>query len=180
MLSKKIIVGVSSCLLGNNVRYDGGHRLDHCVRDRLGQFVEWLPVCPEVEAGLLTPREPMRLIDDGVSLRLVTMQTGVDQTVLLSRWSGNKLDQLERDEICGFVFKARSPSCGVHDAEIVASSGGLIRKGPGLFVAEVSKRFPSLPLEDEGRLQDPVIRENFIERILAYQRRRKLPAVKAD
>jgi len=180
MMSKKIKIGVSSCLLGNNVRYDGGHRRDHCLRDTLGQFVKWLPVCPEVESGMLTPREPMQLMDDGVSLRLVTAQTGVDQAWLLSRWAGSKLKQLERDEVCGFVFKARSPSCGIHDAEIVDSSGGLIRRGPGLFVAEVAKRFPSLPLEDEVRLQDPVTRENFIERIFAYQRWRKLLASKAD
>jgi uncharacterized protein YbgA (DUF1722 family)/uncharacterized protein YbbK (DUF523 family) len=166
----KSTIGISSCLLGNTVRYDGGHKLDHYLRDTLGQFVEWEPVCPEVEAGFSVPREPMQLVGDAGSLHLVTIQTAVDRTGTLFRWSRNKLKQLEQKGICGFVFKARSPSCGVRDTKIFAPSGRLIGNGSGLFAAEVATHFPSLPLEDEGRLQDPRIRENFIERVFVYKR----------
>ena len=171
---RKIKIGVSSCLLGNTVRYDGGHKLDYNLRDTLGRYVEWAPVCPEVEAGFSVPREPMRLIGDAGSLRLVAVPTGVDQTRTLSRWIRSKLKQLGQENICGFVFKARSPSCGVHDTKIFAPSGRLIGRGAGVFAAEVLTRFASLPLEDEDRLQDRGITENFIERVFVYQRWRQL------
>src|SRR5512143_1734368 len=105
-----IKLGISSCLLGENVRYDGGHKLDHYLRDTLGQFVEWVPVCPEVECGLPVPREAMRLVGDPDAPRLVTRKTGIDHTERMTKWAGRKLAQLERQNLCGFVFKARSPS----------------------------------------------------------------------
>jgi len=167
----KIKIGVSSCLLGNAVRYDGGHKLDLYLRDLLGQIVEWVPICPEVEAGLTVPREPMQLSGNPAAPRLLTIQTGIDHTERVAQWAQAKLVQLEKTDLCGFVFKARSPSCGVHDTRIMTSSGGTAGLGPGLFAAAFMRRFPSLPAEDEERLRLTSIREHFIENIFACRKR---------
>jgi uncharacterized protein YbbK (DUF523 family) len=129
-----------------------------------------VPVCPEVEAGLTVPREPMQLSGDPAAPRLLAIQTGIDHTERLTRWAHARLVRLEKAGLCGFVFKARSPSCGVHDTQIVTSSGSMAGLGPGLFAAAFMLRFPSLPVEDEERLRDPGVREEFIERILNRKR----------
>ena len=167
----KIKIGVSSCLLGNAVRYDGGHKLDLYLRDTLGKLVEWVPICPEVEAGLTVPREPMQLAGDRAAPRLLTIQTGIDHTERLARWAHARLVLLEKEELCGFVFKARSPSCGVHDTQITTPSGGTAGPGPGLFAAAFMRWFPSLPIEDEERLRLASIREGFIKSIFACRKR---------
>jgi uncharacterized protein YbgA (DUF1722 family)/uncharacterized protein YbbK (DUF523 family) len=167
-------LGISTCLLGENIRYDGGHKLDRFLRDTLGQFVEWIPVCPESECGLPVPREAMRLTGDPENPRLVTNKSGTDHTERMLDWSGPALDRLEKMELCGFVFKKKSPSSALADAKIYDAKGSPSRKGPGLFTRQFLKRFPDLPVEDEGRLHDPGLRENFIERIFAYHRFRKL------
>ncbi len=172
IMADDIKLGISSCLLGNKVRYDGGHKLDPYVRDTLGEFVQWVPVCPEVGSGLPVPREAMNLIGDPDSPQLVTILTGIDHTERIMRWVQEKLAELEKEGLCGFVFKARSPSCGVRDARIVAPSGGVAGQGAGLFAAAVVLRFPDLPVEDEDSLKDPTIRESFIERTFEYQRLR--------
>jgi uncharacterized protein YbgA (DUF1722 family)/uncharacterized protein YbbK (DUF523 family) len=164
-MADKIKLGISSCLLGNDVRYDGGNKLDHNLRDTLGQFVEWTSVCPEVEAGLTVPREAMHLVGDPDAPRLVTKFTGVDRGDRVARWAEKKLLQLERAGICGFVFKARSPSCGLDDAKIHSLSGTANCNGAGIFAKAFMDRFPSLPTEDEEGMRNAVIRENFIERI---------------
>jgi uncharacterized protein YbbK (DUF523 family) len=170
-MSGKIKIGVSSCLVGNAVRYDGGHKLDPYLRDTLGRLVEWVPVCPEVEAGLTVPREPMQLSGDPAAPRLLTIQTGIDHTDRVTHWVHAKLALLEKADLCGFVFKARSPSCGVYDAPTVASSGSIAGRGPGLFAAAFMLRFPSLPVEDEERFRLTSIGEDFIKRILACRKR---------
>jgi uncharacterized protein YbgA (DUF1722 family)/uncharacterized protein YbbK (DUF523 family) len=179
-MADKIKLCISSCLLGNKVRYDGGHKLDPYLKNTLGRFIEWVPVCPEVEAGLPVPREPMQLVAGKESLRLITIETEQDKTRAFSRWSRTRLKQLDSAEISGFLFKARSPSCGVYDTRIVDSSGCVIGKGAGLFAAAVSNRWLHIPQEDEDRLQDAGIRENFIERVFVYQRWRELPATGDD
>jgi len=179
-MANTIKIGISSCLLGSSVRYDGGHRLDHYLKNTLGRFIEWVPICPEVECGLAVPREPMRLVEDHGALRLITIKTEQDKTSAFSRWSRIRLKQPASADISGFVFKARSPSCGVCDTTIVDPSGRVIKKGAGLFVAAVSNHWHCIPLEDEGRLRDPGIRENFIERVFVYQRWRKLRATGTD
>lgn len=161
---EKIKLGISSCLLGNNVRYDGGNKLDQIVRDALGPFVEWLPICPEVECGLPVPREAMQLVIDGNRTRLKTINTQQDLTKTLACWSGETLPQLEQEGLCGFVLKARSPSCAIADAEIFTPSGTSIKKGPGIFAHLLMERFPALPVEDEERLHDAAVRINFLER----------------
>jgi uncharacterized protein YbbK (DUF523 family) len=166
MIMSKIKIGISSCLLGNNVRYDSGHKLDHYLRDTLGQFVEWVPICPEVEAGLSVPREPMQLITDGIRTRLVAVETGRDQTDILMRWIEITMRRLEQECVRGFVFKARSPSCGVHDTPFFSSEGEIVGERAGLFTEAVMKRFPSLPVEDEERMHDSRVRGEFLRLIL--------------
>jgi uncharacterized protein YbgA (DUF1722 family)/uncharacterized protein YbbK (DUF523 family) len=166
----RIPLGISACLLGENVRYDGGHKLDHYLRDTLGQFVRWVPVCPEVECGLPVPREAMRLVGDPAAPRLVTRFTGMDQTERMERWAGEKLSELEQEDLCGFVFKARSPSSGMERVKVYSGSGTSFKMGSGLFARAFKEHFQLLPIEDEGRLQDPGIRENFIERVFVYHR----------
>ncbi len=175
-IKQKIKIGISSCLLGNNVRYDGGHKLDHYLRDTLGQFVEWVPICPEAECGLPVPREAMRLVGDPDDPRLVTRFTGIDHTDRMQRCGRKKLKELEKVTLSGFVFKARSPSCGMERVKVYSESGNSFRMGSGMFAKAFMERFLFIPAEDEGRLQDPGIRENFIERIFVYGRWQELTA----
>jgi len=166
----KIKLGISSCLLGNKVRYDGGHKLDHFLTDTLGRYVEWVPVCPEVECGLPIPREAMRLVGDPEHPRLITIRTKVDLSVRMATWAKKKVSELEKQDLCGFVFKSRSPSSGMRGVKIYTEAGMPNATGSGLFASEFMNKFPLLPVEDEGRLHDPGLRENFIERIFVYRR----------
>ncbi|MBB6481387.1 YbgA family protein [Spirochaeta isovalerica] len=175
---KKIKVGVSSCLLGNNVRYNGQHQLDHFIRDTLGQWCEFVPVCPEVECGLPIPRESMRLVGDVNNPRLMTGKTGIDHTEKMKSWIEGKLPELEREELVAFVFKTKSPSSGMRKIKIYNEQGERISfNGIGMFARAFMERFPDIPVEDEGRLCDPGLREQFIETIFVLQRWRD--AVKA-
>ncbi len=169
-----IKLGISSCLLGNNVRYDGGDKLDQYLRRTMGQFVQWVPACPETECGLPVPREAMDLVGDLDSPRMITRVTGIDHTVRMMQWAKKKLAGLEQAGLCGFVLKARSPSCGVHDTKIYCRPGKVAGGRAGLFAEAVIERFPLMPIEDEEGLQDPGIRENFIERLFVYQRWQEL------
>jgi uncharacterized protein YbgA (DUF1722 family)/uncharacterized protein YbbK (DUF523 family) len=174
MNTDNIKIGVSSCLLGNNVRYDGGHRHDRYITDTLGRYFAWLPVCPEAECGLGIPREAMRLVGTLEYPRLVTIRTGVDHTDRMTAWIKEKLRELEKENLCGFIFKSKSPSSGIGGVKIYTPSGMPDRKGVGLFGGAFMKRFPLLPVIDEGRLHDPVLRENFIERVFVYRRWQEL------
>ena len=126
-------IGVSSCLLGHRVRYDGGHKLDAYITNTLGTYLEWLPVCPEVESGLPVPREPMRLRGDPVSPRLVTVRTGVDHTARMLKCIEKRLWELDREPLCGFIFKTRSPTSGVRGVRIYQDSGSPGGTGAGIF-----------------------------------------------
>ena len=172
-MDNKIKIGISSCLIGNDVRYDGDNKLDRYLRDMLGQFVEWVPVCPEVESGLSVPREAMYLVGDPVAPRLVTKFTGIEQGNRILGWAKKKLLYLEKVDICGFVFKARSPSCGLNDVKIHSRSGKACGKGAGIFAKAVIGRFPALPVENEEGMRNAVSKENFVERIFVYQRWRE-------
>jgi len=172
-LDDKIKIGISSCLLGNDVRYDGTNKFDYNLRDTLGQFVEWVPVCPEVESGLPVPRGAMHLVGDPAAPRLVTIFTGVDQGDRMSGWAKKKLLYLEKAGISGFVFKARSPSCGLENVKIHSRSGKAHGKGAGIFAKAFMDRFPSLPAEEEEGMRNGVIRENFVERTFVYHRWRE-------
>jgi uncharacterized protein YbbK (DUF523 family) len=165
-MPKKIKIGISSCLLGNNVRYDGGNKLDKYILDTFGRSVEWVPVCPEVESGMLVPREPMQLVGDAIKPRLITIESKIDWTDGLTRWIEIKVREMEQSGLRGFVFKARSPSCAVHGAELFTTSGTSAGRSTGLFAEAVMRSFPSLPVEDEERLHDAGTRELFLARIL--------------
>jgi len=168
----KVKLGISACLLGERVRYDGGHKLDEFLRDTLGRHVEYVPVCPEVECGMPIPREAVRMVGDPASPRLMTQKTGRDLTEMMLDWARRKLDELEQADLHGFVFKAKSPSSGMERVKIYDEAGNVHARGPGMFAREFMRRFPLLPVEDEGRLHDPDLRENFIERIFTLARYR--------
>jgi uncharacterized protein YbbK (DUF523 family) len=162
-----IKLGVSSCLLGEKVRYDGGHKLDQHLKELLGRYVEWVPVCPEVEMGLTVPREPMRLVGDAVSSRLVTTSSGIDHTDWMIQWANKKLRTLSSMDLRGFIFKSKSPSCRMRSVEVYDAFDVQSKTGIGLFAREFMARFPLLPVEDDVRLQDSSICENFMEIVIA-------------
>jgi len=168
---EKIPVGISSCLLGNRVRYDGQHKYDHFLAETLGDYFEYTPVCPEVDCGLTVPREAMRLIGSPENPRLVTIKSGTDFTERMKKWGELALEELAGRGLCGFIFKAKSPSSGMERIKVYPEKGGTPGKnGRGIFAAMFMERFPLIPVEDDGRLHDPVLRENFIERVFAYQK----------
>ncbi|MCL2669485.1 MAG: DUF523 domain-containing protein [Syntrophaceae bacterium] len=168
--TEKIRIGISACLLGRNVRYDGGHRQDRCLTDALGRWCDWLPVCPEVEYGLAIPREPLRLVGDPNMPRLMTIHTGLDHRDGLLAWTVGRLDALVREDLCGFIFKSRSPSCGMTDVDVCDAAGRVVGKGVGIFAEALMRRFPLLPVEEDGRLIGPDLRESFIERVFVFRR----------
>ena len=170
MDERKIRLGISACLLGQTVRWNGTHKLDRYLTETLGQFVEYVPVCPEVECGLPVPREPMRLVGDPEHPRLVTTRTGVDRTDQMLTWAHRRVAELESEGLCGFIFKANSPSSGMERVKVYNEKGVAEKKGVGLFARAFTDHFPLLPVEDEGRLHDMKLRENFIERVFALQR----------
>ncbi len=175
-METKIKIGISSCLLGEKVRYDGQHKLDRYLRDELGRHVQYVPVCPEFECGLGVPREPMHLLDTPAGVRLVTIKTGVDLTDRMQAWAKERLDALADENLCGFVFKANSPSSGMERVKVYDRNGVPRREGVGIWAAAFMARFPLIPVEEDGRLNDPQLRENFIERIFTMQRWRDLLA----
>ena len=167
-------IGISSCLLGEGVRFDGGHKRDVYLIETFGRFVEWVRVCPEVECGLGTPRESMRLIGALRWRPAPDRQDRIDHTDRMARYSERRVDELASEELCGYVLKKDSPSCGLHRVRVYGAHGVPTKSGRGIFAARLVDRFPSLPVEEEGRLSDPRLRENFIERVFAYSRLRNL------
>ena len=165
-------IGISACLLGQAVRYDGGHKRDSFLTDILGPHVQWVPVCPEVEVGMGTPREPVNLVRSGDELRMVTVRTGRDYTEAMNRWADARIGQLIREDLCGYVLKSDSPSCGIERVKVHGPEGVPARTGRGLFAQALMNRMPWLPVEDEVRLRDPQLREDFLERVVALRRSR--------
>ena len=170
-----IRIGVSSCLLGKKVRFDGGHKRDAFLVETFGRFVEWVPVCPELEVGLGVPRETLRLVHDQGGNRLIMPKSGADHTERMSRFAARRVAALEKEDLCGYVLKKDSPSCGMERVRVYSPRGGAPSKtGRGLFAEALLTAFPQLPVEEEGRLCDPRLRENFVERVFAYRRLRSL------
>jgi uncharacterized protein YbgA (DUF1722 family)/uncharacterized protein YbbK (DUF523 family) len=179
-LAPAIRIGISSCLLGEEVRFDGGHKRDAFLTGTFGPFVEWVPVCPEVECGLGTPRESMRLVSVDGRVRMLTGKTAVDHTDRMSQYAGRRVDELASDDLCGYVLKKDSPSCGMERVKIYGTGSVAVKSGRGIFASALLARFPSLPVEEEGRLSDPRLRDNFVERVFAYRRLRSLFAATWD
>ncbi|MDP2046177.1 MAG: DUF523 and DUF1722 domain-containing protein, partial [Deltaproteobacteria bacterium] len=175
---QKIRLGISACLLGEPVRFDGGHQLDRFITDTLGQYVEFVPVCPEAECGLGVPREAMRLVGDPEAPRLVTVRTKIDLTGRMVTWARKRVEELEQEDLRGFIFKSKSPSSGMERVRVYSETGqgSPVLRGVGMFARIFMEHFPLLPVEEEGRLHDLALRENFIERIFVFQRWRELLA----
>ncbi len=168
-------LGISACLLGQAVRYDSGHKRDPFCVDLLGPLVDWVPVCPEVEVGMPVPRPSIRLTGKAEAPRLIAQKTGEDWTERMATWSAGKVAQLARLELDGWVTKKDSPSCGLTRVRVYGPKAGpATRDGVGAFVAVLRARLPLLPVEEEGRLHDPILRESFVERIFAHARWRRL------
>lgn len=175
-MEERMRLGVSACLLGANVRFDGGHKLDRFITDTLGQFVEYVPVCPEVECGFPVPREAMRLVGDPANPRLVTTRTHVDHTERMLAWARQRVRELEGEGLCGYIFKSNSPSSGMERVRVYDANGVPSKTGVGIFARIFMEHFPLLPVEDEGRLHDMKLRENFIERVFTLKRWRDMLA----
>ena len=172
-----IRIGISACLLGQEVRFDGGHKRDQFLTTILAPHVEFVPVCPEVEMGLGTPRETLRLVREDGRLRMVTTRTAIDHTEGMKTWAARRLEELARSDLSGYVLKKDSPSCGMERVKTYGPAGPA-RDGRGIFAEALLARYPLLPVEEEGRLFDAKLRENFIERVFAFRRLKDLFAAR--
>jgi uncharacterized protein YbgA (DUF1722 family)/uncharacterized protein YbbK (DUF523 family) len=166
----RIKVGISACLLGQPVRYDGGHKLDRYLAETLGRYFTYVPVCPEVECGLSIPRESMHLVGASESPRLVTRETRIDHTDRMKAWAAKRVAELRAENLCAYIFKSDSPSSGLFRVKLYSEKGMPSGLTVGLWARAFTEAFPGLPAEEEGRLHDPDIRENFIERVFALKR----------
>jgi uncharacterized protein YbgA (DUF1722 family)/uncharacterized protein YbbK (DUF523 family) len=173
-MDEPIKLGVSSCLLGEAVRYNGGHSRDRFITDTLSRFVEFIPVCPEVECGFPVPREAFRLVGDPETPRFMTSRTGQDHTERMRTWSAEKVIELEKEDLCGFIFRKSSPSSGMRGVKVYTEKGTPSRRGVGMFARAFMEHFPLIPVEDDGRLHDPKLRENFIESVFVLKRWREI------
>ncbi|VGO20151.1 YbgA family protein [Pontiella sulfatireligans] len=171
---EKIRIGVSMCLMGEPVRYDGQHKHDSYITGTLSQWFEFVPVCPEYELGLGVPRESMRLEGAPENPRLVTNKTKRDLTEPMLAWCSKRVEELVSENLCGFIFKSKSPSSGMERVKVYQKNGMPVNKGRGLFANAFMERFPLLPVEEEGRLHDPGLRINFIERVFTLMRWREM------
>lgn len=175
----RVRLGISACLLGQEVRYNGGHKRDVFLTDVFGRYVDWVDVCPEVEIGLGTPRPSMRLVRIGrgeeARVRLITSETGADHTDAMRTWAARRIAELATMDLDGYVLKKDSPSCGMERVKLYPADGGMPNKeAQGIFAEELMRRLPHLPVEEEGRLNDPPLRENFITRVFVHARWREL------
>ena len=172
-MNEKIKLGVSACLMGEQVRWNGGHARDRYLTDILGQYVEYVPVCPEVECGMGVPRETLRLVGDPDNPNLVTSKTNIDHTRRMTDWARKRVRELETENLCGFVFKKNSPSSGLFRVPVKNFKGMPQKKGQGIFARVFTESFPLIPVEEEGRLHDAKLRETFIEQIFTLMRWRE-------
>jgi uncharacterized protein YbgA (DUF1722 family)/uncharacterized protein YbbK (DUF523 family) len=172
-MESRIRIGISTCLLGHPVRHDGGHKHDRFITDTLGQYLEFVPVCPEVEAGFPIPREIFRLVGDPENPRFMTTRTQVDHTERMATWAEKRVRELEKENLCGFIFKSDSPSSGLERVKVYNVKGMAEKKGVGMFARAFTRHFPLLPVEEEGRLNDTKLRETFIEQIFTLKRWRE-------
>jgi uncharacterized protein YbgA (DUF1722 family)/uncharacterized protein YbbK (DUF523 family) len=170
-------LGISACLLGQPVRYDSGHKRDPFCVDLLGPLVDWVPLCPEVEVGMPIPRPSIRLTGQSEAPRLIAQRSGEDWTARMAAYAAGKVEQLAHLGLDGYVTKKDSPSCGLTRVRVYGPKAGpAARDGIGAFVRVLLERLPLLPIEEEGRLHDPLLRESFVERIFAHARWKALSA----
>ena len=168
--SSPLRLGISACLLGQKVRYDGGHKQNYYLTDTLGPFVEWTPVCPEMEIGLGIPREPLRLVGTADNPRLITQRTHIDHTEAMLKWAAGRIHELDESGLCGFILKSRSPSCGIQSVRIYNERGMPGPEGAGIWARALMELNPLLPVVEVDQLQSAFNRENFIERVFDQHR----------
>jgi uncharacterized protein YbgA (DUF1722 family)/uncharacterized protein YbbK (DUF523 family) len=166
----KVRIGISSCLLGEEVRYNGGHKRDAFLTDTFGRYVEWVAVCPEVELGMGTPRPSIRLERIGGAIHLVMPSTGGDYTDAMREYAERRVAALAAMDLDGYVLKRDSPSCGMERVKVYQGAGMPSKDGRGLFAEALISRLPDLPVEEEGRLNDPLLRESFVTRVFVHHR----------
>ncbi len=176
-MENRIRIGISACLLGQPVRFDGGHKHDRYITGTLGEYLDFVPVCPEVEAGFPVPRETFRLVGDPEHPRLVTTRGKVDHTERMSAWAEKRVRELEKEDLCGFIFKKDSPNSGLMRVKVYNDKGMAEKTGIGLFARAFTRHFPLVPVEEEGRLNDAKLRETFIEQIFTLKRWRETLAL---
>lgn len=172
--SEPIRIGISSCLLGQKVRFDGGHKRNRYLTDVLGQWLTWVPACPELEIGLGVPRPTIRLERADSETRLIEPKGGLDLTNTMQTYAAEKVGQLKKLELDGFILKKDSPSCGMERVRVYGKGGVPSRNGIGVFARVLMQRWPNLPVEEEGRLNDSVLRERFIAHVFCRHRWRSM------
>lgn len=165
-----LTLGVSQCLLGDGVRYDGGHKANSFVLNLLAPHFNLVGVCPEVESGMGVPREAVQLRADDESLRMVGTESGTDYTHSINSFSIRRVEELSEAGLCGYIFKSNSPSCGLEAPVAAEGAAPGHATGPGLFAGAVLRAFPDLPVAQEGALGDTRTREGFVEQVFAYSR----------
>ncbi|MBN2295427.1 MAG: DUF523 and DUF1722 domain-containing protein [Pirellulales bacterium] len=169
-----IRIGISECLLGHKVRFDGGHKHDHYLTDTLGQYFQWVHVCPEVEVGLTIPRPNSRLESHDGDIHMVMPKIERDLTREMRAFCKSRVSALVKEKLCGYLLKKNSPSCGMERVKVYQGQGAPRRNGRGLYAEALLARFPNLPVEEEGRMHDPGLRDNWVTRVFAYHRLRML------
>ena len=168
---EKINIGISSCLLGEKVRWNGDHKRNAVAKDIFGKFFNYVSVCPEVEVGMGVPRETVHLRGSKESPQMVATKSGRDWTRDMVRFGKKRAEDLASNDLSGFIFKKGSPSCGISRVSIHSDTGAKMNSmGQGLFATAFTQRFPLVPVEEEGRLNDYKIRENFIVRVFSFHR----------
>lgn len=173
MSSARIRIGISSCLLGQEVRFDGGHKHNGYITESLGQYFEYVPFCPEVAIGLGIPRPPIRLVRHGTAVEARGVKDpALDVTGKLAAYAGKVAAKL--DDVSGYILKKNSPSCGMERVKVYTPKGMPVATAPGVYAGALMDQLPELPFEEEGRLMDPVLRENFVERVFVYHRWQEL------
>lgn len=169
MLATKAKVGISSCVLGEKVRFDSGHKISNFVTKELSSYLEFISVCPEVGIGLSVPRPTIRLISNDERIALVeTKDETKDYTDLMIDFSNAQVDRLNQESLCGYIVCAKSPTCGMERVKVYKNKRA-DKEGVGMYTEILMRRMPWLPIEEDGRLNDPVLRENFISRIYSLQ-----------
>ena len=166
----QIIVGVSSCLIGNRVRYDADHSLNRYITELIGKQVTLVPVCPEVELGMSVPREKVQLEGEAESPRMIGIDSGQDWTDKMNNYSVTRFQKADLKNLSGFILKCKSPSCGIEKVKLFPKQGPMKRIGTGLFASNIMRLFPDLPIIEECHLTNPDLCEKFIKRIIAYHK----------
>ena len=170
-MKNKIKIGVSSCLIGEEVRWNGGHKKDRYVQGVLDNYFEYVPTCPEVDVGMGIPRETVALYGVLEDHKMISKKSQTDWTAKMNTYMKGRISTLRKNDLCGYIFKSKSPSCGIGRVPIYSKFGSnKVRHGPGMFASAFMKTLPLIPVEDEGSLHDPVIRENFIVRVFCFNR----------